>query len=194
VHRLPPVDRCASDPSFVLFRTRLLSAIDRHNAAFILSIAAGDIEFSFGDTPGRAGFAASWGLDHPSTSRLWRELGAALRLGCARGREGDLWAPSMSMSSAGGEDEDFAARVVAVAPGAALRAAPSDASRAVAPLEWDVLTPVSDDGDSAWLMATLADGRSGYVRRAQVRSPADFRAVFEKRGGRWLMTAFVAGD
>jgi hypothetical protein len=136
-----------------------------------------------------------WELDSPATSRLWRELGAALRLGCARDREGALWAPSMSMPGAGDEDGDSVETVVAVARGAALRAAPSDAGAAVAMLDWDVLTVrPGDDGEGAWLAASLADGRRGHVRRSEVRSRADFRAVFEKRRGRWRMTAFVAGD
>jgi hypothetical protein len=172
-----------------------MGAIDRHSVAFILRIASDDIEYSFGDTPGRAGFAALWELDAPATSRLWRELGTALRLGCARDREGALWAPSMSMPAADDENGDSVATVVAIVRGAALRAAPADASHAVATLDWDVLTlRPDDDGESAWLAATLADGRHGYVRRNAVRSRADFRAVFEKRGGRWRMTAFVAGD
>jgi hypothetical protein len=172
-----------------------VAAIGRQSVAYLLRIAADDIEYSFGEAPGRAGFAAMWELDSPATSRLWRELGAALRLGCARDREGALWAPSMSMPAAGDEDGDPAATVVAVAHGAALRAAPSDASHAVAMLDWDVLSVgPDDDGESAWLAASLADGRGGYVRRGAVRSRADFRAVFEKRRGRWRMTAFVAGD
>jgi hypothetical protein len=40
----------------------------------------------------------------------------------------------------------------------------------------------------------LADGRTGFVRHDQVRSVLDYRAVFERREGHWLMTAFVAGD
>jgi len=82
--RMPPTDYCAQDRSFVAFRNALNGAIARRDAAFILSIAADNIEYSFGDTPGRAGFARAWGLAHPATSPLWRELGAALRLGCAR--------------------------------------------------------------------------------------------------------------
>jgi hypothetical protein len=195
VHRLPPVDQCAADRSFADFRRRLTAAIDRQSAAYILRIAVDDIEYSFGEAPGRAGFAALWELDSPATSRLWRELGAALRLGCARDRDGALWAPSMSMPSGDEAAEDFGAKVVATTPGAILRAAASDDGAAVARLEWDVLTlRPDDDGESAWLAASLADGRRGYVRRSEVRSPADFRAVFEKRDGRWRMTAFVAGD
>jgi hypothetical protein len=66
--RVPPVDRCASETGFAAFRTRLNAAIARRDAAFILSIASDDISFSFGDDPGKAGFASAWDLAHPATS------------------------------------------------------------------------------------------------------------------------------
>jgi hypothetical protein len=192
--RMPPVDHCARDRSFVAFRNALNRAIARRDAAFILSIAADDIEFSFGDTPGKAGFASAWGLARPATSRLWRELGAALRLGCTPDDGEAFWAPSMSMT--GNEDfgEDYTLLMVAVAPGATLRAGPSDSSRLVARLRWDVVHLGARDPHGNWVAATLTDGRRGYIRPALFRSFGDYRAVFEKRHGRWRMTAFVAGD
>ena len=194
--RVPPVDQCASDRSFVAFRSGLNAAIARRDAATILSIVSDDISYSFGDAPGRAGFAEAWRLDRPAASPLWRELGAALRLGCARDREGALWAPSMSMPNEDDPDDaTYGGIVVAVAPGAALRAAPSDRARIVAPLRYDVLVlPPDDDGRGAWVRAEMDERRRGWIRRSQVRAFTDYRAVFEKRGGRWRMTAFVAGD
>jgi hypothetical protein len=192
--RMPPVDHCARDRSFVAFRNALNRAIARRDAAFILSIAAVDIEYSFGDRPGKAGFASTWGLARPATSRLWRELGAALRLGCTPDDGEAFWAPSMSMT--GNEDlgEDFTLVMVAVAPGATLRAGPSDSSRRIARLRWDVVRLDERDPHGNWVAATLADGRHGYIRPAFFRGFGDYRAVFEKRHGRWRMTAFVAGD
>lgn len=191
--RMPPTDQCARDRSFVAFRAALNAAIARRDAAFILAVAADDIEYSFGDSPGKAGFARAWGLAHPAASRLWRELGAALRLGCARDGNG-FWAPSMSVI--GDEDlgEDEGLLMVAVAPDAALRAAPSETSRLVARLRWDVVRLDAPDAHGRWIAATLADGRRGYIRPAFFRGFGDYRAVFEKRRGRWRMTAFVAGD
>jgi hypothetical protein len=192
--RMPPVDHCARDRSFVAFRNALSRAIARRDAAFILSIAADDIEYSFGDRPGKAGFASAWGLARPATSRLWRELGAALRLGCTPDDGEAFWAPSMSMT--GNEDlgEDYTLLMVAVTPGATLRAGPSDASRLVARLRWDVVHLDARDPHGNWIRATLLDGRRGYIRPALFRGFGDYRAVFEKRHGRWRMTAFVAGD
>jgi len=192
--RMPPVDYCARDRSFAAFRTALNRAIARRDAAFILGIAADDIEYSFGDSPGRAGFARAWGLARPATSRLWRELGAALRLGCTRDDGDGFWSPSMSVI--GNEDlgEDYTLLLVAVAPGAALRSGPSDSSRLVAPLRWDVVRLDEGATQGRWIPATMLDGRRGYIRRALFRGFGDYRAVFNKRHGRWRMTAFVAGD
>jgi hypothetical protein len=38
------------------------------------------------------------------------------------------------------------------------------------------------------------DGKTGYVTSRLVRSPIDYRAMFNKIGGRWQMTFFAAGD
>ncbi len=191
VDRRPPIDRCASDPSFAAFREALLGAVGRRDRDFLLSIVAENIEFSFGGDSGRAEFARAWALDRPETSPLWHELGEALRLGCARA--GDLfWAPSL-VEQLNDQDDPFSA-VIAVRPGAVLRAAPNARSDAVATLEWDVLTLDSDDGADEWLPVRLGDGRRGYVRREEVRSAVDYRAAFQKADGRWRMIVFIAGD
>jgi hypothetical protein len=124
---------------------------------------------------------------------LWRELGAALRLGCARDEGGEFWAPSMSLIGDEHMDEDYTTLMVAVAPGAALRAGPSQAARVIAPLRWD-LVRIEGEGRGPWLRAALMDGRRGYIRRALFRGFGDYRVTFAKRDGRWRMTAFVAGD
>ena len=192
--RVPPTDSCARDRSFVAFRNALNAAIARRDAAFILSVATDEIEYSFGESPGKAGFARAWGLSRPATSLLWRTLGAALRLGCARDEAGEFWAPSMSLVGDEEMDTDYFNLMVAVAPGAALRAGPSETSPLVARLRWDVVTLEGEEREAAWLRARLADGRRGYIRQALFRGFGDYRAVFAKRHGRWRMTAFVAGD
>jgi len=193
--RVPPVDRCASDPSLAAFRARLRVAVARRDGAWLLSIAAPDIEYSFGDTPGRAGFARAWGLSRPAGSRIWGELGAVLRLGCDRAEDGEYWIPSLSLAHDGMDEGEGPPTLLAVGPNAMLHVAPSDSSPVVARLEWDILTPRDgDDGRGAWISVALGDGQRGYVRRSLVRSQSDYRAVFARRHGRWWMTAFVAGD
>lgn len=192
--RMPPTDSCAQDAGFAAFRQSLEAAIARRDAAIILDVATDDIDYSFGEMEGRAGFARRWGLAAPATSPFWDELAAALRLGCARDEGGAFWAPSMSLI--GNEDlgEDYFSAMVAVAPGAALRAGPADDAPVVAPLRWHVVALEDGYGEAPWLRARLADGRRGYIRRDLFRSFGDFRATFEYREGRWRMTAFVGGD
>jgi hypothetical protein len=114
-----------------------------------------------------------------------------LRLGCAR--EGEtFWAPSLFVQSAGPRDPFTT--YVAVSRAASLYTLPDAASAPVARLDWDVLEAEGDDGESAWLLVGLADGRPGFVRRADVRSVLDYRAGFERVGGRWMMSVFIAGD
>jgi hypothetical protein len=45
-----------------------------------------------------------------------------------------------------------------------------------------------------WVPVVLADGQKGYVAADYIRSPIDYRAIFVKKGGKWIMTAFIAGD
>ena len=161
VHRLPPVDQCAADPSFVAFRNDLLAAIARHDRDFVLAAITDDIELDFGGGAGREEFARTWELDHPETSGLWDELGRALSLGCAHdGRNGDYYAPSMFMADEEVFEDPFTA-AVAIRLGAELRSGPDTASPVVATLDWDVLTVPEWDPESDWQRVALADGRSG---------------------------------
>ncbi|HEY5711857.1 MAG TPA: SH3 domain-containing protein [Allosphingosinicella sp.] len=193
--RVPPVDRCSSEPSFVRFRNQLRAAVARRDGAFLLSIAAPNIEYSFGDSPGRAGFVRAWGLTRPASSRIWHELEEVLRLGCDRAEDGEYWAPSLSLAQDEMDLGEGPETLLAVGPAAILHAAPSESSPVVARLEWDILTSRGeDDGQSQWIEVALGDGTRGFVRRSLVRSQGDYRAVFGRVGGRWRMTAFVAGD
>jgi len=61
------------------------------------------------------------------------------------------------------------------------------------PPDWH-LAKVTDDRAATWLGVELLDGLKGFVHRDQTVNPLGYRAVFEKRGGKWTITAFIAGD
>ena len=186
---LPPVDQCSSDRTFVQFRRDLLRTIEKRDAKALLAAVADDIRVSFGDDSGRDDFVRSWQLDKPQKSRVWEELGTALRLGCTIEGDGRT-APSL-----GGQigERDVFETLVAL-PGASLRRAPSGASPRVTGLKWDLLTIDKPWDGGRWIAVRLDDGRRGFILRSETRSPVDYRAWFEKRDGRWLMAAFLAGD
>jgi hypothetical protein len=94
---------------------------------------------------------------------------------------------------------EYVAVVMADAP---LRVEPLPASPAAGRLthsilrlnEWQNYPESGVPTDSTWARATLPSGRSGWVSGSDVYSPVGWRAFVVKRGGRWLMLFFVAGD
>ena len=46
----------------------------------------------------------------------------------------------------------------------------------------------------SWYEVKTLGGKRGFVKAEFVRSPIDYRAGFEKQNGKWVMTAFIAGD
>ncbi len=189
--RLEPVDQCAADAGFAAFRTQLNEAAARRDRAFILSVIADDLLVNFGGDRGRDAFDRQHRLAERD-SPFWGELQAVLALGCVRD-EGEFIAPSFGPQLA--EDFDPFEALVVIRAGATMHTRPDRASEIVGRLDRDVLLMrYIDDLPEDWVAVRRADGREGFVPRADVRSPIDYRASFARVGGRWRMTTFIAGD
>lgn len=191
--RLPPTDQCASEPGFGKFRDALKRAVDARDGDDLLALLAPDVLVNFGGESGRDAFARQWDLKAGVPDDLWKQLGAILVLGCAKST-GALVMPSLAMQFDSDADEDVFDKMVVISSATALRALPDAASAPVASLSWDVVTALERRHQDDWVRVQLADGRKGWVATSTLRSPLDYRAIFEKRGGRWMITAFVAGD
>ena len=190
---LPPIDECARDEGFAQFRAHLLDVLARRDAAALRQLVADDVFYSFGGSEGRDGFFETFGLQEPQSSGLWGALAETLMLGCAR-RGGEMVAP---YAFANWPDFDDVGTSFLALPGAELHRAPSYDSDVIATLAWHVVEDVTGNFDTetqVWRQVRLGDGRTGYVRNRDLRVDIDFRAIFEQRGGRWLLTTFVAGD
>jgi hypothetical protein len=82
-----------------------------------------------------------------------------------------------------------------------VRAEPRLGSPVLAALSFEIVK-LSNSGRSRltreqakeWTAVELRGGRTGYIASRYVRSSVAYRALFNKVGGRWRMTAFVAGD
>ena len=191
---LPPIDECGADAGFARFRAELLDALARHDVARLRPMLAPDIFYSFGGEAGREAFFQHWGLHRdPASSGLWTSLGETLMLGCARSA-GDMVAPYafVHWPEFDGVGTSFLAR-----PGADLYARPDFEGEPIATLAWHVVEDASPDGaagNSLWRRVRLGDGRTGYVRETDLRVDIDYRAIFERRAGRWVLATFVAGD
>ena len=79
---------------------------------------------------------------------------------------------------------------------AKIYAQPKTQSAILETLQWDILKRGDENpkAPAGWISVQTLKGRSGWVQAAAIRSPIDYRAIFEKRGGKWQMTAFVSGD
>ena len=75
-----------------------------------------------------------------------------------------------------------------------LRDRPSKYGKPIRMLSYDVVDVDEWNEEAKFLKVRLSDGQEGYVSAHSIRSAVDYRAIFEKRNGKWQMTTFVAGD
>lgn len=189
-NQLPPVDRCSGIEGVPAFMTQLKAAVVKRDPRILMPLIAEDVTVDFGGSYGRKAFAEHWGLDKPASSGLWEALTDALSLGCVPVGKA-LVAPSLTEQI---DDPRDPFLLWLARPGALLKAAASANSATVARLDWHLVEEDSERNSGEWLAVRLADGRRGFVLATQLRSPFDYRAVLEKRGGKWVIAAFVAGD
>ena len=66
----------------------------------------------------------------------------------------------------------------------------------VARLDWAVVRLVDSPNSAtdAWRQVRVRDGKTGWVRGEDLRSPIEYRAGFRKIAGEWKMSIFLAGD
>lgn len=193
VARLAPVDEAAQKPSFFSFRARLLEAITRRDTAFLCAHTAPDVQFSFGAENGLEAFKERWRPGAPD-SELWPTLARVMGTG-GRFRGGRFVAPYVF--AAWPDSLDPFAHAAIVGEGVRVRARPARGGEVLTTLSFAVVALERETGTGwgePWTKVRLADGRSGYMASSYVRSPIGYRAGFEKRAGRWMMTFFVAGD
>lgn len=188
---LPPVDRCRDDPGFLQFRAKLEDAVTRKDVTALHALTANDIRASFGDDAGWDGFASMWDLANPRSSGLWKEMQAVLALGCAPTEAGGRVMPGM-FEEMGDDIDPF--ELLVIRPGAAIRMAPQPAANTVATGDWTSVVQLEADAPDGWINVKLPNGRTAWVETAAAISPLGYRLVSEKRGSRWVVTAFVAGD
>ena len=191
--RLPPVEQCRGDPGFVRFRSALEDAVTRRDVAALRRLAAPDIIAHFGGGSSWDEFAVEWGLGQNSAmSALWKEMAVAIALGCAKTADGGRVFPGLF--EAMGDDVDPFELLVA-RPGTRLRSNPDRESAVIANLDWSSAILVDAKAPEGWArVQLLGNGPLGWVESESMLSPLGYRLVAEKRGGTWLVTAFVAGD
>jgi hypothetical protein len=198
--RLDPVDEAAKDASWASFKKRALTAIEKRDQKFVLSILDRNVRTGLDGGRGVAEFRKQWELES-GESPLWRELAAVLVLPAAyhrpdKGRT-ELCVPYVAVRWP--QDLDAFAGGALITKDVLVKSAPSSSSDTVATLSYNMLEvtdwEVNDraaDVRQKWVRIRIQSGY-GYVPEEQIRSPVEHAACFVKGEAGWRLTGFGPG-
>ncbi len=194
--QIKPVDEAAKDPTFFVFRAKLIQAIARRDTAYLLSVIASDCSNGVDTKPGIPTFIEQWKPAAPD-SEIWSELGKALSMG-GKFEDGGKRFTAPYVSACFPHGLDGLENSVIVGEKVRLRKLPSKDAEIVGTLSWNIVKVSMgrdpDDQAKEWTQVTTFDGRTGYVLSNYVMSPAaDWSAYFEYRSGKWVLTSLNAG-
>lgn len=194
---LKPVDEAAQDASFLAFRTKLIAATERKDAKYLLSIVDPGISNDFAGTKGIASFKKEWKLEQKN-SKFWGEFLPVIKNGGKFDGEGANKMKHFSAPytySAWPEDLDGFIYSAIGGENVNLRTAPNTNAEIVGKLSYNIVKTEDQDGvPEGWDNVSTLGGMSGYVKSEFVKREIGYRAGFEKKRGKWVMTFFVAGD
>ena len=195
------------DASFLKFRNALKAIIARRDAPALFAVLASDIKIDFGGFGGRPEFQERW-KPSDKDSKVWAAL--SLVVGQGGNFDSKVRFSAPYAFSAFPSDVDPMDKIVVINDGAMMRAKPNVDGKVVRKLDRDILTIVNlinrdsimrgsyvaqhEADDHVWYEVKDPRGLGGFVEAKDVRSPIDYRAYFEKRKGKWLITMFIAGD
>jgi hypothetical protein len=212
---LKPVDEAKSDPTFLAFREKLIAAAERKDLKFVMSILDPKVELSFGGDSGIRGFRELW--TGKNEAGFWKEFLPVIKNGGkyhAGSKQETAKFTAPYVFELFPEDLDQFEHAAIIGMDVNLREKPNRNASVVGKLSYNIVKIDPDELDTPdegltpaeqaytgkqrelffWVRVTTFGGQTGYVKDAYVRRPVDYRAGFEKKRGRWVMTFFIAGD
>jgi len=197
---LMPADEAKNDASFFVFRTKLIEAAKKRDAKYVLSILDRNITNNFGGDGGIEDFKDLWKI-HRSDSEFWREFLLVITNGGKFNNEDNrkiFYAPYTFASFP--DDLDSFTFSVIFGDKVNVRSSADAKSPVVGSLSYnivEILKTIREENNAekiSWYKIKTLGGKTGFVKAEFARSPTDYRAGFEKKNGKWKMTAFIAGD
>jgi len=191
---LPPRNECAADPAYFAFEQQLRAAIHAKAPEKLLALVAPNIKSSFGGEDGIEEFRSQWRLNDGAASPLWVELERIVSLGCAQAQS---YAALPYMFKKLPDRFDAFETYVATGTNIVMREGPGSDTRAIARLDWDIMTRVRDGGPASedWIKVSSSTNHYlGYVHKSLLRSPIDYRLIVQPVDGALRIVSFLAGD
>jgi hypothetical protein len=189
---LPPIDQCKGDPSFVKFRSTLTHVVARKEKKALLAMLSPRVTVNFGGGTGTRAFLDQWSFDEPDDpDGIWATLKTLLSLGCARDKAVRI-IPSIDAQMEPYYDA-LNDEVGLILPGAKLYKEAGVEARNPKTTPY-TLAPITSRAGDLFMGVKLPDGREGLIDEHLLYEPLGYRLMIEKLRGKWMITAFVAGD
>ena len=193
---IAPPESGKADAALNAVVNTLVTAAEAQDFAPFEAVLTPEATASFGGDYGPEGFKRAYGIGEAG-SPFWPEFLKAARLGGVF-LEDDLYTLPYTAGDLP-ETADPYLSVIAIGDKTLLYAEPTEGAAVIADVTHQLLEQI--DIEPADLERTgpdyvhvKADAGTGYVKISEVRSPIDYRAVFQKIDGAWKLVAFVAGD
>jgi hypothetical protein len=187
---LMPRDDAPRRPDFAAFRQRLLVAVARKDADAILMATDPEVAIDFDQTNGLDQLDRL--IKDPSQD-FWNRFDDLLRQGGTFERADRFLAPYVY--STWPEAIDSVDCVAVSGAGVRLRDRAEPNGRMLATLAFDIVERIHEDVPAfpGWTRVRMANGVEGYIASRFVRSPLEWRAVFELTQSGWKLKALASG-
>lgn len=185
-----PVDEGRKDPAFDAFRQRLLAATRKRDVSAVLALSSPTVTYNMDLESTVAEFRQQWDIDRDPT-RFLNALADVITHGGRFNSKGQFVAPWTYTEFPGMTDEDWWTHVIVIGRRAPVYPARNFSAKPIAHMSHVILK--EEEGGLDWCTVRLPDGRIGFMRTVDIRSPTDARAHFAKLGGRWKLVALEEG-
>ena len=196
--KMEPHDEALTDASWAAFRARLLTAVEKRDRQFVLSVLDPGIRNGAAAPRGIAEFRKQWELDSNS-GVFWSLLPSALSVGSAylerRNRPRELCAPYLLGKWPVSVDPSVYGAISA--RDTMVKAGPSWDTDTLTRLSYEIVrvtdweVPDLDPGfKQNWVRIRLLKEGTGFVPEEQIRSPIEHSACFIRTARGWRITVF----
>ena len=185
-----PRDECSAQPGGAQFLAMLKDAVAARDAVSLALLSSPEIMLDLGGGQGRDELQRRL----LPQSDLWPELDRILALGCAWDEDNQALVLPWFFNQDLGDSDPYGTTVTLGKVPLRKEQAPNSAVRAT--LDWQLvfIGESKDIGSPLVPVSVIDSDLEGYAELEKLRSQLDYRIRAENRDGKWLITAFVAGE